>query len=90
MGCRDSWGGYGGDYDDGLSKDYDALARYVCALFKKGMKPPAELRDWWRRHQEDDARREAQEEAEQRRRSERAGAIAKLTPHERKVLNLDM
>lgn len=49
---------------------------------------PEEVQRWWAAHQEEDRRREAREAAERERKALKKKALDKLTPAERKALNL--
>ena len=53
---------------------------------------PAEIQNWWMEHQREDERRKQQEKEDRERREERErarqAALAKLSPEDRKWLNL--
>ena len=51
-------------------------------------RPRRELATWWEEHQEDDRRRVEREVKEAQTKKDKAAAIAKLTPYERKLLGV--
>lgn len=51
-------------------------------------RPRRELASWWEDHQEEDRKRLERELSAAREKQEKAAAIAKLTPYERKLLGL--
>jgi hypothetical protein len=91
MPCRTE----GGDtYESAhLRRILDDVTRMLCAVLREreeGTPNPytAELAQWWDRHKEADARRLAREQEEAQRKEQRQAALSKLTPEERKALNL--
>lgn len=66
------------------------LCRRLCLLSDDAVRELSlELQMWWRDHKKADADRLERELAEKRDAAERQAAIAKLTPHERKLLGLE-
>jgi hypothetical protein len=93
MPCRD-----GGPTDNEIAYDYkrrlDLATRVACeamSVLTKGgnyTNMSAEAKTWWQKHQDEDARRIAREKAERKRLADKKAALAKLTPAEKKALNL--
>lgn len=72
------------------SIDGDALVAELCGKLqdKDVTAYSLEMQMWWRDHQAADKLRVERELAEAKTKSERDAALAKLTPHERKLLGL--
>ncbi len=72
------------------TKEADAMVADLCARLQSVHVPgySLEMQIWWRDHQRADAQRLERELAAAKDADERAAALAKLTPHERKLLGL--
>lgn len=70
-----------------LRKVTDATDKYT--LFSQNSPTSAELNLWWVRHQEFDKTRKLLEETKAAKNELRKQALTKLTPEERKALDLD-
>lgn len=57
-------------------------------VYNARSKQSRELADWWEEHQAADRKREAREKTDRERQATKRRALAKLTPAERKALNL--
>ena len=68
----------------------DAMVRKLCETLQSRDVSTCslELQMWWRDHKRADAERVQREIDDAKTQKARAAAIAKLTPHERKLLNL--
>jgi hypothetical protein len=95
MPCRDG-GPPGPSLEDQYKQRLDLATRLLCALCAKLDKAgltkrflTKELRSWWEQHQEQDRIRKEREEADAASGRTRQRAIAKLTPAERKALDID-
>lgn len=91
--------GFGGPYPEAVARS-DKLARLLCfvmgkldgtirgCLFSGGEPEAEELSDWWEAHQTLDLERKIAERVAANRAAIRKRAIAKLTPAERRALDL--
>lgn len=81
-------------YNQGLQKeDLDKKVEELCSKLQKLPKTKIskmslEMQIWWRDHQEADKKRLKEELAAKKTKAAKDKAIAKLTPHERKLLGL--
>ena len=68
----------------------DQMVRDLCAALQSRdvTRYSLEMQIWWRDHQAADKARRERELAQAKTDAEREAALAKLTPHERKVLGL--
>lgn len=72
----------------------DNLTRLLCEAMQiieahcEAARVKAELVDWWERHKELDRQRIYAESMVAQAKAEKEAALAKLTPHERKLLGL--
>lgn len=89
---RDHWSGYHPRvYCKGLdNKAADAMVSELCEKLQIAdvSKLSLEIQIWWRDHQAADKARVKRELDNAKTEAERDAALAKLTPHERKVLGL--
>lgn len=86
---RNHWRGYHPKIY-GKHLDGDALVAELCARLQKDdvTKRSLEMQVWWRDHQKADKERLEREMMEQKIEAEKAEALEKLTPHERKLLGV--
>lgn len=95
MPCRDDRDDCRQDYSD-LQTKLDKVTRLLCGVCRATEKAGGgkliaankELNTWWKQHQEADRRREAAEQAERDQQAKRQAALDKLSPEERKLLNI--
>lgn len=90
MPCRcDGWEE---EENERMHKLMDKLTRMLCtaskAMDNRGVKMSNEHLEWWKQHQEFDRKRAEQEKKERQEELLRKRAIAKLTPEERKLLDI--
>ena len=101
MPCHDAYSYFGdaGRESDALNEvrqRLDHITRLICSLcerlegsgFNHLIYADPQLLAWWDKHQECDRRRKAEELAEEKRQQAKQRALAKLTPEERRLLNL--
>jgi len=71
--------------------DADALVSLLCSKLQNldVSQYSLELQTWWRDHKEADRKRLDDEIERQKTNEERANALSKLTPYERKLLGLE-
>lgn len=93
MPCYDERDSAGWQYRHEWKPAFDKLTRMLCSTLRtlsdsqiRGL--PKEVRDWWADHLVADQEREARENAARLREQKRTEALKKLTPEERKLLNL--
>lgn len=90
---RRAWDGYHERvYNKGLTRaEADAMTAHLCHLMQR--RDPAncslEAQIWWRDHQAADRARAQATLDITRTREEKAAALKKLTPHERRLLGLE-
>ncbi len=85
------WDGYHPDvYGKILESSGDKMVRKLCdALQERDVKQYSlEMQTWWRDHLIADRDRLERELRNEKTKADRKAALAKLTPHERKVLDL--
>lgn len=86
---RDHWDGYHPRvYNKNV--DADAMVAELCSRLQKisVRKCSLEMQIWWRDHQEADKKRAKAAVAKAKTAKQRRAALAKLTPHERRLLKL--
>ena len=93
---KSNWEGYHPRVYGGIKKaDADKMVDELCSKIQKltahelKFHCSLELQMWWRDHQKADKKRIKQEKKELRENQLRNEALAKLTPYERKLLNLN-
>jgi hypothetical protein len=98
MPCRDEWNSGGVRYvtDPETKRRLDLATRVACTALSQLEDVgsgrikllPVESQEWWHQHKRADRKRQAHEEAVRRREQIKNRALAKLTPEERRVLDI--
>lgn len=89
---KDHWDGYHPRVYNKFDKNIaDKLTKELCSRLQKDevSKYSLEMQIWWRDHQEADKKRLKKEIAARKTEKAKKAALAKLTPYERKILNLN-
>jgi hypothetical protein len=87
---RDRWDGYHPRVYNNHKVDADAMVAELCSRLQKVnvRKCSLEMQIWWRDHQEADRKRAKASMKKAKTEKQRRAALAKLTPHERRLLRL--